>query len=75
MNASIRYPSWEDRIYQVQLFPDQLTSMMMTLVMMELVMMVLMITLQDQPRYFVLQVASDGLKPKDIVLGAQIDLR
>lgn len=24
---------------------------------------------------FVFQVASDGLKPKDIVLGAQIDLR
>ena len=84
MNASIRYPSWEDRIYQVQLFPDQLTLIMalamMALVMMELiimalVMMVVMITLQGQPRCFVLQVASDGLKPKDIVLGAQIDLR
>ena len=66
MTASIRYPSWEDRIYQVQLFPDQLVA---------LVLIVVMITLQGQPRCFVLQVASDGLKPKDIVLGAQIDLR
>ena len=74
MTASIRYPSWEDRIYQVQLCPDQLT-LMMALVMKELVMMVMIITLQGQPRCFVLQVASDGLKPKDIVLGAQIDLR
>ena len=36
----------------------------------------LMITLQVELAIcFVLQVASDGLKPKDIVLGAQIDLR
>ena len=59
-----RYPSWEDRIYQVQMIKNYNITSLVENVICDLV-----------AASFVFQVASDGLKAKDIVLGAQIDLR